>query len=214
MIKAIIFDFDGVILDSTEIKTNAFKNIFKDKYSKYLNEILDHHHNHLGISRFNKLKIYFNKIIGLNISNNKLKKYTDFFSVYCLNRILNCKYIPGSKIFIEKNFEKYHFFISSGTPTKELKYICKSRKIDHYFKEIYGSPLKKITHIKKIKKKYKLKSKEIIFIGDGYSDYEAAKICNLFFIGINFKNNLKISDRLLLKDFEKINYVLNNKKYE
>ena len=43
MIKAIIFDFDGVILNSTEIKTNAFINIFEKKYKKFLPKIIEHH---------------------------------------------------------------------------------------------------------------------------------------------------------------------------
>ena len=214
MIKAIIFDFDGVILDSTDIKTNAFKNIFKKKYSKQLPQILEHHHNHLGISRSNKLKIYFEKIIEIKLSNNQLIKYTNIFSSYCINRILRCKFIPGAKKFILNNYINYDFFISSGTPTKELRYICNKRKIDKYFKEIYGSPQKKTTHIKRIMKKHKLKPNEIIFIGDGYSDYQAANFTSLFFVGINFKKNLNIEDRILIKDLSKLNNVLENRKYE
>ena len=214
MIKAIIFDFDGVILNSTDIKTNAFKNIFKKKYSKQLPQILEHHHNHLGISRSNKIKLYFEKIIGIKLSNRQLNKYTNIFSSYCINRILRCKFIPGAKKFILNSFTNYDFFISSGTPTKELRFICKERKIDKYFKEIFGSPQKKTTHIKKIMKKYNLKPNEIIFIGDGYSDYQAANFTNLFFIGINYKKNLNIVDRILIKDFNKLNYILENKKYE
>ncbi len=214
MIKAIIFDFDGVILDSTEIKTHAFVNIFKKKYPKYLREILDHHHNHLGISRSNKLKIYFQDIIKIKLTNFKLQKYINLFSNYCLKRILNCNFIPGSKNFIIKNHKSYKFFISSGTPTNELKYICKKRKIDKYFERIYGSPHKKSTHIKRIKKIYKLKSKEILFLGDGMSDYIAAKENKLFFIGINFKNNLNIKDRILIKDLKNLNNILKSNKYE
>ena len=213
MIKAIIFDFDGVILDSTKIKTDAFINIFKDKYSEYLSAILDHHHNHLGISRSNKLRIYFEDIIKIKLTNFKLQNYINLFSEYCLNRILNCNFIPGARDFIINNHQSYKFFISSGTPTKELKYICKYRGLDMYFERIYGSPHKKSAHIKRIKKIYKLKSNEILFLGDGMSDYIAAKENKLYFIGINFKNNLNITDRILVKDLKNFTNILKLKKY-
>ena len=213
MIKAIIFDFDGVILDSTKIKTDAFINIFKHKHSEYLPEILDHHHNHLGISRSNKLRIYFEDIIKIKLTNFKLQNFIQLFSDYCLNRILNCNFIPGARQFIVNNHKSYKFFISSGTPTKELKYICKYRKLDMYFHRIYGSPQKKSTHIKRIKKIYKLKSNEIIFLGDGMSDYKAAKENKLNFIGINYKNNLNITDRILIKDLKNFKNILKSNKY-
>ena len=200
MIKAIIFDFDGVILDSTEIKTSGFINIFKKDYSEYLPEILKHHHNHLGISRYNKIKYYYEKILNKKLSKKQLKNKVNLFSNLCLHKIIKCKFIPGSHNFIIKNFDKYKFFISSGTPTLELRYICKKRNLSKYFSEIYGSPLKKDTHIKRIMKKYNFKSKEIVFIGDGHSDYVAAKKNKLHFVGINFKKNLNINNILRIDD--------------
>ena len=44
MIKNIIFDFDGVILESVEIKTQAFAKLFSN-YPLYIDEIISHHRN-------------------------------------------------------------------------------------------------------------------------------------------------------------------------
>ena len=140
MIKAIIFDFDGVILNSTEIKTNAFINIFEKKYKKFLPKIIKHHKNNLGISRYKKLKVYLQEFIGIKFTNKDIDLFANKFSLYCLNKILRCNFIPGVKKFLEDNLDEYLFFISSGTPTQELNYICKKRKINQYFKYIYGSP--------------------------------------------------------------------------
>ena len=46
------------------------------------------------------------------------------------------------------------------------------------------------------------------------SDYIAAKENKLFFIGINFKNNLNIKDRILIKDLKNLNNILKSNKYE
>ena len=208
LIKAIIFDFDGVILNSTEIKTNAFINIFEKEYKKFLPKIIKHHNNNLGISRYNKIRIYLQEFIGIEFTKENIDLFANKFSLYCLKKILRCNFIPGVKKFLEDNLDEYLYFISSGTPTKELNYICKKRKINHYFQYIYGSPHTKTTHIKKISKKFNLKPNEIIFIGDSLSDYKIAKENNLNFIGINYKKNLNIKNELIINNFNEINFSL------
>ena len=55
MIKSIIFDFDGVIAESTNIKTDAFVSL----YSKYSEEVQatvkNYHLKNSGISRYKKI---------------------------------------------------------------------------------------------------------------------------------------------------------------
>ena len=42
MIKAIILDFDGVILESVSVKTEAFRKLFSNK-PDYVDEIVEFH---------------------------------------------------------------------------------------------------------------------------------------------------------------------------
>ena len=50
MIKAIIFDFDGVLVESAEIKTKAFEMLFSD-YPDTIDDIVQYHKKNMGISR-------------------------------------------------------------------------------------------------------------------------------------------------------------------
>ena len=75
-----------------------------------------------------------------------------------------------------------------------------------YFKKVYGSPRSKIDHIEELKKNYN----KIIFIGDSFEDFKAAKRTGVkFILKLNSENYL-LRKRL---SFEKINSFkyLNNK---
>ena len=43
MTEALIFDFDGVILESVETKTRAFAELYKDKGPDVVDKVVRHH---------------------------------------------------------------------------------------------------------------------------------------------------------------------------
>ena len=65
--KAIIFDFDGVIIDSVEIKDKAFGTIVKKNTKKIRDKFLKYHKKNLGLSRQVKFKFLFEKVLKKNI---------------------------------------------------------------------------------------------------------------------------------------------------
>ena len=66
--KSIIFDCDGVILNSNEIKTNAFKKVLKQFNNQAIDEFIQYHKDNGGISRYIKFE---------NLLNNILPKYEE-----------------------------------------------------------------------------------------------------------------------------------------
>ena len=61
-IKGLIFDFDGVILDSVKIKEKAFKKIV-NKYLTASEKFMKYHNKNLGISRELKFEYFYKNII-------------------------------------------------------------------------------------------------------------------------------------------------------
>ena len=61
MIKAIIFDFDGVLVESAEIKTEAFRQLFSSFPDK-VHEIVEYHKRNMGISRYVKFRYFYENI--------------------------------------------------------------------------------------------------------------------------------------------------------
>lgn len=194
--KIFIFDFDGVIIDSANLKTEAyFKVINDDRFIKY-------HIENAGISRFEKFRYYYEKILHKEISEEELKKLCDKYSEILNKKYGAAKLIKGVKKFLNKIVNKKSSnFICSGAPYNEVVQICKKKNIQNLFKEIYTYPLTKIEIIKKIILENKIEKKKVIFFGDALNDYAAACANKVDFIGIINKENQELFHKL---DFNKI----------
>ena len=85
----------------------------------------------------------------------------------------------------------YVLFIVSGTPEEELRVIVQHRGIGFYFSGIYGSPPVKKEHLERILASYDLSPKEVLYVGDSRSDYEAAKDTGVNFVAIGASDHLE-----------------------
>lgn len=177
MLKGIIFDFDGVIAESVQVKSDAFVELYKPYGTDVMKKVFDHHEANGGMSRYEKLKIYHESFLNKTISEEKITDLAKQFSELVVKKVIDCPYVPGALDFIQESYNQYKLFISTGTPTEEIKLIIASRGISQYFSDVFGSPEKKTDHIKKIISKYGLKCEEILFFGDSNSDIDAA-FCN------------------------------------
>ena len=126
-----------------------------------------------------------------------------------VDEIIKVPFVDGSKQFLEDNYERYLMFISSATPTNELNFICKQRKIAKYFQGIFGSPDSKSKHISSIITNYSLNNREIVYIGDSSSDLDAANTHNLTFIArlSGVSNNL-VNEKYTLSDLSKLGRII------
>ncbi len=199
MIKSIIFDFDGVILDSVDVKGDSFYELFSNKGKKIQELSKDYHYKNLGISRKVKIDFILNKYLKKEVINKKL--YLENFESIVISKVKKSNYIYGIKNFLKNNYNNYNFFISSATPTKELLEIIEYKKISKYFVEIMGSPKKKTEHIKYLINKYQLKNHEIILVGDTKNDYLSAYKSKINFIGVKNKYEEFKDYRFVIKNF-------------
>ena len=180
--KAIIFDFDGVIVESMDIKTRAFVYLFKDYPEDIIKRVVQLHLDNGGMSRFEKFRIIYRIFLNKELSKGEEKRLSEKFSDFCYIEIIKCPYVAGAKEFLENNYQDYMFFIVSGTPHDEINHIVKERGLQKYFKGVYGTPMTKGELIKRIMHKYNLKINEAIFIGDSPTDYIGAKAAGIKFI--------------------------------
>lgn len=192
MIKAIIFDFDGVILESAIIKTHAFGEVVKHYPKEQADAFVAYHMTHMGISRHVKFKYFIEEILKEKYTDTQEKELANAFEHIVYKQVMECPFVPGAKEFLERNYDRYDLYIASGTPEDEMYRIVKGRRLEQYFKEVYGTPLKKIEIIEKILSIHGYDRDEVFFVGDASTDLNAANAAGLGFIGRSTEENTDV----------------------
>jgi len=193
MIRAVIFDLDGVIIESAEIKTRAFEVLFAD-YPDKLPEIISYHQRNGGISRYAKFRYFYEKILGQELSAREEAELGERFSQIALRQILEAPFVPGAIEFLTQNRNRYRLFVASGTPEGELDDILERRELSQFFLETHGTPKDKADIIEDILARYSLPREEAVFIGDAESDRAAAERAGIFFIARVTRENSELKD--------------------
>jgi len=200
--RTIIFDFDGVILDSNNIKKNAIKNATINHLSKKkIKEFVDYFTENNGIPREPKIRKYF----PLNANyENVLKNYEQEIEI----ELERAKLIPGVKIFIEKiyNMNKDLAILSGGKQSEVMELLSK-HNLMHFFYLVMGGPKTKHENIKK-----NFIQSPVLYFGDSFIDYKIAIDNNFDFVFVsgytNFKdwqNTISTSNIIMeISDFSKI----------
>ena len=204
MIKAVIFDFDGVIVESVDIKTKAFARLFQNEGDEVIRQVVDHHLKNCGVSRFEKFKYIYQKILNRKLSDWKFKDLCGSFSALVTEEVVKAPYVKGAKEFLDTFSSRYQCFVVSGTPQNEVVKIVEARKMTGYFVKIYGAPKEKRDIVNGILIDYKLSKDEVVVIGDSLSDYEGALSNGVAFIARISGNEKLFSDKkcIKIKDLE------------
>jgi len=184
--KAIIFDFDGVILDSMPIRADGFREIFRGEDEKKIEQFMAYHADTGGVSRFVKIRYFYEELLGKSITEDEVQNLATEFSKIMKASLTDSKYLIMDCVnFIKKNHKNYRFHIASGAEEKELRFLCKEHELEQYFISIYGSPTIKKENIRKIIEENGYEKDTVLMIGDARTDYEASMENEIAFCGYN-----------------------------
>ena len=173
-IKNIFFDFDGVIAESVNAKTDAFEEMYLPYGEEIASKVVEYHKLHGGVSRYEKFKYFSKEFLNEIIDESKVNELANKFSNLVLDKVINSDEVLGANYFIEKYHKKFQFWIITGTPTTEIELIVEKRNLNNFFIGLHGSPNNKRYWTEYLIKKHKLIRDEIIFLGDTITDMDAA----------------------------------------
>lgn len=171
---SIMWDFDGVIKDSVDIKTEAYESLFMPYGADVVKFVKEHHEANGGISRFDKIPTYL-KFAGLSASEPVINDFCERFSKSVMEGVIDSPWVPGVKEYLVESTNQQLFFLITATPQAEIEIILNRLGISSCFKKVIGAPMRKEIAVSNAMEIYGLSPNEVLMIGDSSSDLQAAK---------------------------------------
>jgi phosphoglycolate phosphatase-like HAD superfamily hydrolase len=181
-LAAIVFDFDGVILESAGIKTNAFRYIFS-RYPAAVDAIVAYHLQNAGMGRIAKLRIIYRDFLKQPFSPEDEKRLNQEFADYVGARVLACPFVPGLLEFLAWGAARCPLFVASGVPQEELRDLVAARDLAKFFEGVNGSPRNKVQILSEIRAAHGWEARQLLMIGDALTDSRAAAEAGTAFVG-------------------------------
>lgn len=182
-LSAVVFDCDGVLIESNEVKTLAFGQTVKEFGQVAMDRLMDYHRENGGVSRFEKFEWFYREVIKAPLSGEIMDRLCDRFTQLCIDSVLDAPMVAGAKESLDFLSGRCLMFVASGTPEKELQDILIQRGLAPYFEGIHGTPPEKKYLLERIILENRLDASTVLMVGDASADFEAAQYCSALFYG-------------------------------
>lgn len=184
--KTILWDFDGVILDSMKVRSDGFRWVLKDYPENQVSDLIHFHESNGGLSRYVKFRYFFNQIRSEEIDEFAVNQFSEEFSTYMRERLTDKDLlIQDSLQFLISQVGIKDMHIVSGSDQNELRFLSDKLEISHFFQSINGSPTPKTILVTELIQNYDLNANHVLLIGDSINDLEAAQGNQIDFAGYN-----------------------------
>lgn len=178
--RCYFFDFDGVVLESGDIKTVAFVELYDGLGIS--EEVKQHHLENQGISRYDKFRWIAENLLGETYTEKMAMELGARFSELVKQKVIEAPFVPGFRELIAHlSDDTCYCVVASGTPEDELRDIIEKRGLSQHFDEVHGSPKSKQAIVRDVMGRKGFDTSECLFFGDASTDYEAAMATDLHF---------------------------------
>jgi phosphoglycolate phosphatase-like HAD superfamily hydrolase len=182
--STVIFDCDGVILDSNRVKTDAFRQAALPYGDAAADELVRHHLANGGVSRYRKFDYFLNHIVPPGRQGPRLDELLKNYASAVREGLLTCQTAPGIELLRQKT-PRARWLVASGGDQAELREIFSLRNIARYFDGgIFGSPDTKDEILARELASGNIR-RPALFLGDSRYDHEAASGKGLDFIFVS-----------------------------
>lgn len=209
-----IFDCDGVILDSNQLKIEAMKNALEAHFSAQdlIIECIDYFRHNFGKSRFHHVAHFLDNIFDIEKEQrNKLEQLIlADFSKQCRTLYLMAQLTPSFMAFLDQCKGKR--YVASGSEQGELRDVFAQRGLDVHFDGVFGSPTPKAELIQRILEQEQ--NTNAVMFGDAESDMSSAQQNHIDFVFYAPYSNVKekmieqchLQQHLIIDDFSTVRF--------
>jgi phosphoglycolate phosphatase-like HAD superfamily hydrolase len=172
--RLIFWDFDGVIKDSDEVKSQAFVQLFAHYGAEIAGRVREHHETHGGMSRFEKIPCYL-EWAGETVTPELVEEYCRRFALLTLQGVIDATWVPGAEAFLRANPYRQKFVVVTATPQEDIEKILAALKLRSCFMAVCGAPLSKQEAINTTLVSSQIDPRLCLMIGDANADRDAAQ---------------------------------------
>ena len=185
--EVILWDFDGVIINSNPIREAGFRNVLSQYPNDQVDLLIAYHNANGGLSRYIKFRYFFEEIRNELVTDSQIDYLATQFSKIMRKFLVNrdLLILPIINFIMEQYNLKKKMHIVSGSDGNELRELCKNLNIEHFFLSINGSPTPKSVLVKKIIDESAFNTTDFCLIGDSINDFDAAQDNSIAFFGFN-----------------------------
>lgn len=175
-----VFDKDGVIVDTEAIKARIYEEMIAEQYPEVVQKVRTYALSTIGKPRVEKFTHIFEKIIGLPTqqAREKAEQYVEKSLKLYKAELAEAALVPGIREFFQS--------------TSNLKFVCSAAHKSEVDDHLYGHRLTaflqdwystddKAEVLLMLKRKF---NTNLVFWGDTFADYEAAKKAEVPFIAV------------------------------
>jgi phosphoglycolate phosphatase-like HAD superfamily hydrolase len=178
--KTLVFDCDGVILNSNRTKSWAFYKAALPYGEPVANALMEYHILNGGISRYEKFRHFLDVMVPDKAGPNLSELLSSYASIV-YDALLTCEIADGLDE-LRQATPDAKWLIVSGGDQSELRAIFEARGLSKYFDGgIFGSPDTKGKIIRREERISNIKT-PAIFLGDSKYDFRTAREAEFDFI--------------------------------
>ena len=181
--RAFVFDFDGTLVDSNELKLNAFGTLFS-KFPAHLPAIVEYCQERLDLVRFEKFRHIYEKILRLPYTSETEAALDKEFTALTTSAVIGAVEIAGASDFLKRVHTSRPTAVLSSTPTTVLEEILIRRSWKELFDHIAGAPADKGVWLGEFGERCEYRPEEIVYFGDTPADSRAASEAGCTFVAV------------------------------
>jgi phosphoglycolate phosphatase-like HAD superfamily hydrolase len=179
--QSLVFDCDGVVLDSNRVRAQAFYNCALPYGEQYAEALRNYHILHGGVSRYVKFEVLLRDMVGVPVTEEAMQALLFNFTTEATRGLLKCEIAPGLEA-LRKATPQASWILVSGADQNELRDVFAQRGIAGWFDGgIFGSPLNKDQILARELASGNCR-KPGVFFGDSRYDHLAASRVGLDFV--------------------------------
>jgi phosphoglycolate phosphatase-like HAD superfamily hydrolase len=181
--KVLVFDFDGTLVDSNEIKWLGFESVFAD-FPEYREKITAYCRGFHHTVRDEKFRYVYETILGLPYTSEVAGALHKRYASVTTGAVIGAPEVSGASAFLRGISPHVVTAVLSSTPQDILLQILEERGWRSLFQRIQGAPVDKAAWLRDFRAKHGLASDELVFFGDTDEDREAACMAQCAFVGV------------------------------